>query len=130
MYRVLVCTLLLILGLAPASARNSGENLTKQKQQQIQTTRRVALADTKTEPKPLALKQGGPRPSIRAAAPPTIKFPTRYAKGTIINGLDVAQSPDTKVFHAGTAQDGDSIVTSGGRVLCGALGFAEPCWRG
>jgi phosphoribosylamine--glycine ligase len=29
----------------------------------------------------------------------------------------VAQIPGVKVFHAGTARDGDQIVTNGGRVL-------------
>ena len=45
-------------------------------------------------------------------------YPGSYAKGAIISGLDADQDPDIKVFHAGTAQDGDNIVTSGGRVLC------------
>ena len=45
-------------------------------------------------------------------------YPGGYAKGKVIRGLeDVARLPDTKVFHAGTARAGDSIVTSGGRVL-------------
>jgi phosphoribosylamine---glycine ligase len=45
-------------------------------------------------------------------------YPGSYAKGTPIAGLDADFGADTKVFHAGTAQDGDNIVTSGGRVLC------------
>ena len=45
-------------------------------------------------------------------------YPGSYAKGTVISGLDAAQGDDVKVFHAGTARDGDNIVTSGGRVLC------------
>ena len=44
-------------------------------------------------------------------------YPGRYDKGRPITGLD-ADLPDTKVFHAGTAVDGNRIVTSGGRVLC------------
>jgi phosphoribosylamine--glycine ligase len=45
-------------------------------------------------------------------------YPGSYAKGKPINGLDAANAlPNTKVFHAGTARAGDSIVTSGGRVL-------------
>ena len=45
-------------------------------------------------------------------------YPGSYTKGAVIDGLD-AEQPDTiKVFHAGTARDGDCIVTSGGRVLC------------
>jgi phosphoribosylamine--glycine ligase len=45
-------------------------------------------------------------------------YPTSYEKGHIIRGLARAEAPDVKVFHAGTVQDGDDIVTSGGRVLC------------
>lgn len=45
-------------------------------------------------------------------------YPGSYAKGKVIQGLAEANSmPNTKVFHAGTAQAGDQIVTSGGRVL-------------
>ena len=44
-------------------------------------------------------------------------YPGSYDKGHSIAGLD-ADMPHTKVFHAGTAIDGDRIVTSGGRVLC------------
>jgi phosphoribosylamine--glycine ligase len=45
-------------------------------------------------------------------------YPAEYAKGKVITGLDAANAlPLTKVFHAGTAQSGDQIVTSGGRVL-------------
>jgi len=86
MYRVLVCTLLLALGLSPASARSAGEKTTKQKPQTHASTQtRVALADTKTKPQPsLEMKSGGARPTIRAKTPPTVKFASRYAKGTII----------------------------------------------
>ncbi|MCY4286248.1 MAG: phosphoribosylamine--glycine ligase [Thiotrichales bacterium] len=44
-------------------------------------------------------------------------YPGRYDKGHPITGLD-ADMPHTRVFHAGTAGDGDRIVTAGGRVLC------------
>jgi len=45
-------------------------------------------------------------------------YPGAVRKGQVIHGLDeAARLPDTKVFHAGTAQDGDKIVTAGGRVL-------------
>lgn len=45
-------------------------------------------------------------------------YPGAYDKGMAIGGLD-GPFPDTvKVFHAGTALDGDAVVTSGGRVLC------------
>ena len=45
-------------------------------------------------------------------------YPASYAKGAVISGLDADQADNIKVFLAGTAQDGDKIVTSGGRVLC------------
>jgi len=45
-------------------------------------------------------------------------YPGNYAKGKPILGLaDAAKLPDTKVFHAGTARNGDEIVTNGGRIL-------------
>jgi len=44
-------------------------------------------------------------------------YPDSYAKGETINGLDTPDE-NSKVFHAGTAQQGDNIVTAGGRVLC------------
>jgi phosphoribosylamine--glycine ligase len=44
-------------------------------------------------------------------------YPERYAQGDPIRGLP-ADTDDCKVFHAGTAQRGGELVTSGGRVLC------------
>jgi phosphoribosylamine---glycine ligase len=45
-------------------------------------------------------------------------YPGSYAKGKPIRGLDAAALlPNTKVFHAGTANSGDQIVSCGGRVL-------------
>jgi phosphoribosylamine--glycine ligase len=45
-------------------------------------------------------------------------YPGPVRKGQIIHGLEeAARLPDTKIFHAGTAQEGDKIVTAGGRVL-------------
>jgi phosphoribosylamine---glycine ligase len=45
-------------------------------------------------------------------------YPGSYAKGRPIRGLDQANAlPGVTVFHAGTKQTGDGIVTSGGRVL-------------
>ncbi len=51
-------------------------------------------------------------------------YPGKYAKGKPIHGLEGDTGPDTKVFHAGTALDGEGqVVTAGGRVLCAcALG--------
>ena len=45
-------------------------------------------------------------------------YPASYAKGKVIAGLDDADSETQKVFHAGTALNGESVTTSGGRVLC------------
>jgi len=45
-------------------------------------------------------------------------YPGAYEKGRPIRGLDQASLlPGVTVFHAGTKQQGDDIVTSGGRVL-------------
>ncbi|MDB4533446.1 phosphoribosylamine--glycine ligase [Vicingaceae bacterium] len=45
-------------------------------------------------------------------------YPGSYSKGHEIRGLEAAgQVEDVKVFHAGTAMDGDRVVTTGGRVL-------------
>ena len=45
-------------------------------------------------------------------------YPGSYEKGRPIQGLDQANSlPGVTVFHAGTKQKGDDIVTNGGRVL-------------
>lgn len=43
-------------------------------------------------------------------------YPDEYTKGIAISGLDAVDSR-TLVFHAGTKQDGDDVVTNGGRVL-------------
>jgi len=45
-------------------------------------------------------------------------YPDSYARGDVISGLDAVQGEGVKVFHAGTRQRGDDVVTSGGRVLC------------
>jgi phosphoribosylamine--glycine ligase len=45
-------------------------------------------------------------------------YPGSYARGKRISGLDSTFGDDQKVFHAGTAQADDDVVTSGGRVLC------------
>ncbi|NIK55911.1 phosphoribosylamine--glycine ligase [Kribbella shirazensis] len=45
------------------------------------------------------------------------KYPASPRKGDVIAGLEQAENDDVRVFHAGTALDGDDLVTSGGRVL-------------
>lgn len=45
-------------------------------------------------------------------------YPQMYEKGKTISGIEAAERIESiKVFHAGTTQIGDAIVTSGGRVL-------------
>jgi phosphoribosylamine--glycine ligase len=45
-------------------------------------------------------------------------YPSSYEKGKIIHGLnEVMKMKNIMVFHAGTKKQGESIVTSGGRVL-------------
>lgn len=50
-------------------------------------------------------------------------YPDAYVKGQVISGLPTDENETLKVFHAGTAQVADDVVTNGGRVLCAcALG--------
>ena len=44
-------------------------------------------------------------------------YPKSYQKGYEITGLDKAEALGCHVFHAGTAERDDSVVTAGGRVL-------------
>jgi phosphoribosylamine---glycine ligase len=43
-------------------------------------------------------------------------YPGHYEVGIPIQGLDSSMQ-DTMVFHAGTKQQGENVVTAGGRVL-------------
>lgn len=45
-------------------------------------------------------------------------YPETYQKGDIISGLETDYPNNIKVFHAGTKQENQNIVTNGGRVLC------------
>lgn len=45
-------------------------------------------------------------------------YPDNYHSGDVISGLPDVESADSKVFHAGTAWQGENVVTAGGRVLC------------
>lgn len=55
-------------------------------------------------------------------------YPGSYEKGRFIRGLEEADAlPDTKVFHAGTTQRREHVITAGGRVLgVTALGDSIP----
>ena len=45
-------------------------------------------------------------------------YPMPYQTGKVITGLEKAESiDDVSVFHAGTKQQGEDIITAGGRVL-------------
>jgi phosphoribosylamine---glycine ligase len=45
-------------------------------------------------------------------------YPGAYQQGKRISGLEeAAQVPGVKVFHAGTARQGENYYTAGGRVL-------------
>ena len=45
-------------------------------------------------------------------------YPGPHDKGRVISGIsDAARMPGVEVFHAGTARDGDRLITAGGRVL-------------
>jgi phosphoribosylamine--glycine ligase len=44
-------------------------------------------------------------------------YPARPRSGDTVTGLEQA-SEECKVFHAGTALEGDRVGTRGGRVLC------------
>jgi phosphoribosylamine--glycine ligase len=45
-------------------------------------------------------------------------YPGPHGKGKVISGLnDAARMPGVEIFHAGTAREGDRLVTAGGRVL-------------
>ena len=45
-------------------------------------------------------------------------YPTSYAKGITVSGLDNCDSDSCKTFQAGTALSNGKVVTNGGRVLC------------
>ena len=45
-------------------------------------------------------------------------YPGFYHQGDVISGLPDEENSEIKVFHAGTQQTKNGIVTAGGRVLC------------
>ena len=74
-----------------------------------------------------ALDRYEPRWDDRAAVGVVLAaggYPDGYATGDAITGLEAAAQLPGKVFHAGTAVDGSSVLTSGGRVLC-AVGLGD-----
>ena len=66
--------------------------------------------------------QWDPRPAVGVVLAAG-GYPGSYEKGHTISGLEGDWDTETKVFHAGTRQEGNAITTQGGRVLCvSALG--------
>jgi len=55
-------------------------------------------------------------------------YPGAFEKGFEVKGLEDVQAEDSIVFHAGTKQEKDKIVTNGGRVLC-VTSFAETIYE-
>lgn len=51
-------------------------------------------------------------------------YPNAHETGKVIAGLQEPSLPDTIIFHAGTKQIGDTVVTNGGRVLA-VTSFAD-----
>jgi len=45
-------------------------------------------------------------------------YPEKVVPGQSIDGLASIDPTQVKVFHAGTAKEGDKIIATGGRVLC------------
>lgn len=71
-----------------------------------------------------------PAPTFRDAASVTVVlasagYPESSSKGDVITGVGVANGvTDVDVIHAGTAIEGDSLVTAGGRVVAvRAIGY-------
>ncbi len=58
-----------------------------------------------------------PRPSLGVVLAAG-GYPGDYATGDQIHGLPLEETPNGKVFHAGTKMQDDLVVTNGGRVLC------------
>jgi phosphoribosylamine--glycine ligase len=44
-------------------------------------------------------------------------YPGDYKKNIVISGLEETQAEDSLIFHAGTIQSGENVVTNGGRVI-------------
>jgi phosphoribosylamine--glycine ligase len=62
---------------------------------------------------PLSWRSGAAVAVVVAAK----KYPAKPRSGDVIFGIEQAEDGGVRVFHAGTALDGDQLVTAGGRVL-------------
>jgi phosphoribosylamine---glycine ligase len=56
-------------------------------------------------------------------------YPGVYENGKVIGGLNSYDLPDSLLFHAGTKQVGDDVVSNGGRVLV-AVSFGDNITEG
>ena len=52
------------------------------------------------------------------------EYPARNDAGSPIEGIEAAEAAGALVFHAGTARQGEQLVTNGGRIL-GVTGVAD-----
>jgi len=72
------------------------------------------VADRRLDPAKLQWKKGASACVVLASC----GYPGKFEKQRPISGLtDIATQTGVQVFHAGTALSGESLVTSGGRVL-------------
>jgi phosphoribosylamine--glycine ligase len=62
---------------------------------------------------PLSWRSGSAVTVVVAAK----KYPAKPRSGDAIDGIAAAEEAGVQVFQAGTARDGDALVTAGGRVL-------------
>ncbi|GAB4210636.1 MAG: phosphoribosylamine--glycine ligase [Roseiflexaceae bacterium] len=80
----------------------------------------LACAEGRLEPGMLSWGQGAAACVVLASH----GYPEAPRRGDPINGLELIEAPGTLVFHAGTAWEGQRLVTSGGRVL-GVTGLGD-----
>lgn len=77
----------------------------------------VLLAAAEGRLSDIPVLEWDPRPAV-CVVMASEGYPGDYEKGRPIRGLEeAAKLEDVKVFHAGTMQQGDQVVTNGGRVL-------------
>jgi phosphoribosylamine--glycine ligase len=75
----------------------------------------LACTDGNLSPDMVRFKDGAAACVVAASG----GYPAAYKKGFPINGIDSAESAGAvQVYCAGVRNDGGSLVTSGGRVLC------------
>ena len=78
----------------------------------------VLLAAARRGPRALPAARGQERGLRRESSSAPAAIPGNHERGRPITGLaEATRVPGVEVFHAGTARDGDRLVTAGGRVL-------------